>query len=30
LAKAFMFREPAAWHDLMDRLSTMVIAYLRA
>jgi uroporphyrinogen decarboxylase len=29
-AKAFMFREPAAWHDLMDRLSTMVIAYLRA
>jgi uroporphyrinogen decarboxylase len=30
LAKAFMFREPAAWHDLMDQLSTMVIAYLRA
>jgi uroporphyrinogen decarboxylase len=29
-AKAFMFREPAAWHDLMERLSTMVIAYLRA
>ena len=29
-AKAFMFREPAAWHDLMDRLSTMVISYLRA
>ena len=30
LAKAFMYREPAAWHDLMDRLSTMVTAYLRA
>ena len=30
VAKAFMYREPAAWHDLMDRLSTMVIAYLRA
>jgi len=29
-AKAFMYREPAAWHDLMDRLSTMVVAYLRA
>jgi uroporphyrinogen decarboxylase len=29
-AKAFMFREPAAWHDLMDRLATMVIDYLRA
>jgi uroporphyrinogen decarboxylase len=29
-AKAFMFREPAAWHDLMDRLSTMVVSYLRA
>jgi uroporphyrinogen decarboxylase len=30
LAKAFMYREPEAWRDLMDRLSTMVIAYLRA
>jgi uroporphyrinogen decarboxylase len=30
VAKAFMYREPAAWHDLMDRLSTMVVAYLRA
>jgi uroporphyrinogen decarboxylase len=30
LAKAFMYREPAAWHDLMGRLSTMVVAYLRA
>jgi uroporphyrinogen decarboxylase len=29
-AKAFMFREPAAWHDLLDRLATMVIDYLRA
>jgi uroporphyrinogen decarboxylase len=29
-AKAFMYREPAAWHDLMARLSTMVGAYLRA
>jgi uroporphyrinogen decarboxylase len=29
-AKAFMYREPVAWHDLMDRLSTMVVAYLRA
>jgi uroporphyrinogen decarboxylase len=30
IAKSFMYREPAAWHDLMVRLSTMVIAYLRA
>ena len=30
LAKAFMYAEPAAWHDLMDRLSTMIVAYLRA
>jgi uroporphyrinogen decarboxylase len=30
VAKSFMYREPAAWHDLMDRLSTMVISYLRA
>jgi uroporphyrinogen decarboxylase len=29
-AKAFMYREPAAWHDLMDRLSAMVVAYLGA
>jgi uroporphyrinogen decarboxylase len=29
-AKAFMYREPAAWHELMHRLSTMVVAYLRA
>lgn len=30
VAKAFMYREPGAWHDLMDRLSTMIVAYLRA
>ena len=30
LAKSFMYREPAAWHELMERLSTMAIAYLRA
>ncbi len=29
-AKAFMYREPDAWHDLMERLSTMVVAYLGA
>ena len=30
VAKAFMYREPAAWHDLMERLSTMIGTYLRA
>ena len=25
-----MYREPEAWHDLMERLSTMIVAYLRA
>jgi uroporphyrinogen decarboxylase len=30
IAKAFMYREPEVWHDLMGRLSTMVVAYLRA
>ena len=30
IAKAFMYREPTAWHDLMERLATMVVAYLRA
>jgi uroporphyrinogen decarboxylase len=30
IAKAFMYREPETWHDLMERLSTMVVAYLRA
>ena len=29
-AKAFMYREPAAWHALMRRLARMVQAYLRA
>ena len=29
-AKAFMYREPEAWHDLMERLATMVGTYLRA
>ncbi len=29
-AKAFMYREPGAWHDLMERLATMVVSYLRA
>jgi uroporphyrinogen decarboxylase len=30
IAKAFMYREPAAWHELMERLSAMAVAYLRA
>ena len=30
IAKAFMYREPAAWHDLMDRLASMIGVYLRA
>ncbi len=30
LAKSFMYREPAAWHDLMERLATMIAIYLRA
>ena len=29
-AKAFMYREPAAWHDLMARLCAMIVTYLRA
>jgi uroporphyrinogen decarboxylase len=29
-AKAFMYREPAAWHELMRRLARMVHVYLRA
>ena len=29
-AKAFMYREPDAWHDLMGRLSAMVVSYLNA
>ena len=30
IAKTFMFQEPAAWHELMDQLATMAIAYLDA
>jgi uroporphyrinogen decarboxylase len=30
IAKAFMYREPASWHDLMERLSAMVVSYLSA
>ena len=30
VARAFMFREPAAWDRLMTRLSDMVVAYLQA
>jgi uroporphyrinogen decarboxylase len=30
VAKAFMYREPAAWDELMERLSAMIVAYLRA
>jgi uroporphyrinogen decarboxylase len=30
IAKAFMFGEPAAWHALMEKLSSVVIAYLNA
>ena len=30
IAKAFMYREPAAWHDLMERLAAMVTMYLQA
>jgi uroporphyrinogen decarboxylase len=29
-AKAFMYREPGAWHELMGRLADMVAVYLRA
>jgi uroporphyrinogen decarboxylase len=29
-AKAFMYREPIAWHRLMERLSEMTVTYLRA
>jgi uroporphyrinogen decarboxylase len=28
--KGFMYREPDLWHDLMTRLSDMVVAYLQA
>jgi uroporphyrinogen decarboxylase len=30
IAKAFMYREPEAWHDLMERLAAMVAIYLQA
>ncbi|HYD54717.1 MAG TPA: uroporphyrinogen decarboxylase, partial [Gemmatimonadaceae bacterium] len=30
LTKAMMYGEPATWHALMDRLTTIVIDYLRA
>jgi uroporphyrinogen decarboxylase len=30
VAKAFMFREPDAWHALMEKLATVVIGYLNA
>jgi uroporphyrinogen decarboxylase len=30
IAKAFMYREPEAWHALLERLSTVVIDYLNA
>ena len=30
IAKSFMFREPEAWHALMEKLSTVVIRYLNA
>ena len=30
MAKAFMYREPAAWHELMEHLAAMVVVYLRA
>jgi uroporphyrinogen decarboxylase len=30
VAKAFMYREPAAWHALMEKLSAVIVAYLQA
>jgi len=30
IAKAFMYREPEAWHALMEKLASVVIAYLNA
>jgi uroporphyrinogen decarboxylase len=30
IAKAFMYREPAAWHALMEKLGEVVIRYLNA
>src|SRR5919197_1520357 len=30
LAKSFMYREPQAWHALMDKLASVVVRYLQA
>ncbi|MEO8509702.1 MAG: uroporphyrinogen decarboxylase [Chloroflexota bacterium] len=30
IAKAFMVREPDAWHALMEKLSSVIVAYLNA
>jgi uroporphyrinogen decarboxylase len=30
VAKAFMYREPEAWHALMEKLATVVVRYLNA
>ena len=30
IAKAFMYREPDAWHALMEKLATVVVRYLNA
>jgi uroporphyrinogen decarboxylase len=30
IAKAFMYREPDAWHALMEKLSSVVVSYLNA
>lgn len=30
VAKAFMYREPDAWHALMEKLSTVIVRYLNA
>ena len=30
IAKAFMYREPEAWHALMEKLSSVAVAYLNA
>ena len=30
IAKAFMYGDPAAWHALMEKLSTVVVEYLNA
>ncbi|MBA2633577.1 MAG: uroporphyrinogen decarboxylase [Chloroflexi bacterium] len=30
LAKAFMYRQPEAWHALLDKLSTVMVRYLNA